>query len=102
MNEDKLTASSLFTTSLVSRRGFLMRLLGSTCGLEVALPALLTSCSASNQTSSSNSATSSSSESATTDTSLVRLSSVVTPKEGGLYDHLLPDFERQTGYQVEL
>ena len=38
----------------------------------------------------------------TTPTSLVRLSSVVTPQDGGLYDDLLPDFERQTGYQVEL
>src|SRR5215203_4061731 len=104
MNEGKQAASSSFaTTSLVSRRGFLMRLLGSTCGLVVGLPALLTSCSPSSQSSSSSSATSpSSSESATTDTSLVRLSSVVTPKDGGLYDDLLPDFERQTGYQVEL
>ena len=103
MNEDKQTASSLFTTSLVSRRGFLIRLLGSTCGLGVALPALLTSCSASSQTSSSSSnTTSSSSESATIESSLVRLSSVVSPQDGGLYDDLLPDFERQTGYQVEL
>ncbi len=37
-----------------------------------------------------------------TSTSLVRLSSVVTPQDGGLYDDLLPDFERETGYQVEL
>ena len=106
MNEGKQTASSSFaTTSLVSRRGFLMRLLGSTCGLGVALPALLTSCSASSQTSSSsssNATSSSSSESATTESSLVRLSSVVTPKDGGLYDDLLPNFERRTGYQVEL
>src|SRR5215211_1968544 len=104
MSEGKQAASSSFaTTSLVSRRGFLMRLLGSTCGLVVGLPALLTSCSPSSQSSRSSSATSpSSSESATTDTSLVRLSSVVTPKDGGLYDDLLPDFERQTGYQVEL
>src|SRR5829696_498369 len=103
MNEGKQAASSSFaTTSLVSRRGFLMRLLGSTCGLVVGLPALLTSCSPSSQSSSSSSATSPSTESATTDTSLVRLSSVVTPKDGGLYDDLLPDFERQTGYQVEL
>src|SRR5438552_12369622 len=35
-------------------------------------------------------------------TGTVRLSSVVTPKEGGLYDDLLPDFEKQTGYHVEL
>src|SRR5829696_9889439 len=105
MNEGKQAASSSFaTTSLVSRRGFLMRLLGSTCGLVVGLPALLTSCSPSSQSSSSSSSATSpsSSESATTDTSLVRLSSVVTPKDGGLYDDLLPDFERQTGYQVEL
>jgi tungstate transport system substrate-binding protein len=26
----------------------------------------------------------------------------VTPQDGGLYDDLLPDFERQTGYQIEL
>jgi len=26
----------------------------------------------------------------------------VTPKEGGLYDDLLPDFEKQTGYHVVL
>src|SRR5829696_4876864 len=98
MNEGKQAASSFATTSLVSRRGFLMRLLGSTCGLGVGLPALLTSCSPSSQSSSSSSSatSSSSSESATTDTSLVRLSSVVTPKDGGLYDDLLPDFERQT------
>src|SRR5215203_2676025 len=104
MNEGKQAASSSFaTTSLVSRRGFLMRLLGSTCGLVVGLPALLTSPSSqSSSSSSSATSSSSSSESATTDTSLVRLSSVVTPKDGGLYDDLLPDFERQTGYQVEL
>lgn len=35
-------------------------------------------------------------------TGTVRLFSVVTAKEGGLYDDLLPDFEKQTGYQVEL
>jgi len=34
--------------------------------------------------------------------SLVRLSSVVTPQDGGLYDDLLPNFEQQTGYRVEL
>jgi tungstate transport system substrate-binding protein len=44
----------------------------------------------------------SSSERATTESSLVRLSSVVTPEDGGLYDDLLPDFERQSGYQVDL
>src|SRR5438552_8626661 len=35
-------------------------------------------------------------------TSTVRLSSVVTPKDGGLYDDLLPDFEKQSGYRVAL
>src|SRR5215217_1000955 len=103
MNEGKQTAASFAGTSLVSRRRFLVRLLGSASGLGVGLPALLTSCSASNQTSSSSSsATSSSSERATTESSLVRLSSVMTPKDGGLYDDLLPNFERQTVYQVEL
>ena len=34
--------------------------------------------------------------------SLVHLSSVVTAQDGGLYDDLLPDFEQQTGYRVEL
>ncbi|MFO1184790.1 MAG: hypothetical protein U1E56_08390 [Bauldia sp.] len=33
---------------------------------------------------------------------LVRLSSVVTPLDGGLYDALLPDFTRETGYRVAL
>ena len=37
-----------------------------------------------------------------TSTSLVRLSSVRTPRDGGLYDDLLPNFEQKTGYQVEL
>ena len=32
----------------------------------------------------------------------VRLSSVVTPKDGGLYDDLIPDFERRSGYTIEL
>jgi tungstate transport system substrate-binding protein len=32
----------------------------------------------------------------------VRVYSVVTPIEGGLYGDLLPDFERQTGYRVKL
>jgi tungstate transport system substrate-binding protein len=39
---------------------------------------------------------------ATMTPSLVHLSSVVTPQDGGLYDDLLPDFEQQTGYRVEL
>lgn len=31
---------------------------------------------------------------------VIRLSSVVIPQESGLYDHLLPEFERRTGYRV--
>jgi tungstate transport system substrate-binding protein len=38
----------------------------------------------------------------TAKTRVVRLYSVVTPIEGGLYGDLLPDFEHQTGYQVKL
>jgi tungstate transport system substrate-binding protein len=38
----------------------------------------------------------------TTKTRGVRLVSVVTPIEGGLYGDLLPDFEQQTGYSVKL
>ena len=109
MNEGEQTVSSssfATTTSLVSRRSFLKRLLGSASGLGVGLPAFLaSSCSASSQTSTSSSSatsTTASSESATTDTSVVRLSSVVTPKDGGLYDDLLPDFEQQSGYQLQL
>jgi tungstate transport system substrate-binding protein len=38
----------------------------------------------------------------TAKTRVLRLYSVVTAIEGGLYGDLLPDFERQTGYQVKL
>ncbi len=85
-----------FTRRVVSRRRFL-RLLGSAAG-GLAVSGALSACSR---------GTGSETESATvagstTPTSVVRLSSVVTPQDGGLYDDLLPDFERQTGYQVEL
>jgi tungstate transport system substrate-binding protein len=36
------------------------------------------------------------------DAKVVRLSSVVTPLDGGLYDALLPDFSAETGYAVDL
>src|SRR5437016_4148634 len=36
------------------------------------------------------------------DAKLVRLSSVVTPQDGGLYAVLLPDFTKQTGLNIEL
>lgn len=38
----------------------------------------------------------------TAGTRVVRLYSVVTPIEGGLYGDLLPDFEQRTGYHVQL
>ncbi len=78
------------TTGAVSRRRFL-QLLGGAAG-----SVALTSCSQD---------TGGEPEpgiGTTTSTALVRLSSVVTPQDGGLYDDLLPDFERETGYQVEL
>lgn len=34
--------------------------------------------------------------------SVIRLSSVVIPQESGLYAQLLPEFERRTGYRVEV
>jgi tungstate transport system substrate-binding protein len=83
-------------SQVVSRSHFL-RFLGSAVGA-MAVSGALASCS---QGTSSEPESSTDAET-TTLTSLVRLSSVVTPQDGGLYDDLLPDFERQTGYQVEL
>jgi tungstate transport system substrate-binding protein len=83
-------------SQVVSRRHFL-RFLGSAVGA-MAVSGALASCSQG-----TGSEPESSTDAGTTNlTSLVRLSSVVTPQDGGLYDDLLPDFERQTGYQVEL
>jgi tungstate transport system substrate-binding protein len=83
-------------SQVVSRRHFL-RFLGSAVGA-MAVSGALASCSQG-----TSSEPESSTDAGTTNlTSLVRLSSVVTPQDGGLYDDLLPDFERQTGYQVEL
>ena len=84
------------TSQTVSRRHFL-QFLGVAAGT-VAMSGLLAACS---QDTGSEQESSTIAET-TTRTSLVRLSSVVTPQDGGLYDDLLPDFERQTGYQVEL
>jgi tungstate transport system substrate-binding protein len=85
-----------FTSRVVARRRFL-QLLGSAAGT-VAVSGALMACSqqTDGETESSTVA------GTTTPTSVIRLSSVVTPQDGGLYDDLLPDFERQTGYQVEL
>ncbi len=82
--------------SEMSRRYFL-QFLGGAAGA-VAMSGALAACSQGT----GGDAESSPAASTTTSTSLVRLSSVVTPQDGGLYDDLLPDFERQTGYQVEL
>jgi tungstate transport system substrate-binding protein len=86
------------TEDAVSRRRFL-QLLGGAAGA-VAASGTLAACS--QDTGSSSEAESSPAASTSTPASLVRLSSVVSPQDGGLYDDLLPDFERQTGYQVEL
>src|SRR5215208_7092828 len=93
--EDTTRLAANVAAGVVSRRRFLLGLLGSTAGL-VSLPGVLTACNGSATPGATTTAA------ATTETSLVRLSSVVTPQEGGLYDDLLPDFERQTGYHVEL
>ncbi len=88
--------AATLTAGAVSRRRFL-QLLGGAAGA-AAVSATLAACS--QGTGSETGA--SSATGTTTSTSLVRLSSVVTPQDGGLYGDLLPDFERQTGYQVEL
>jgi tungstate transport system substrate-binding protein len=80
----------------VNRRRFL-QLLGSAAGA-VAVSGALAACNRGTD----GEAESSNVAGTTAPTSLVRLSSVVTPRDGGLYDDLLPDFERQTGYEVEL
>lgn len=88
--------AATFPAGAVSRRRFL-QLLGGAAGA-AAVSATLAACS--QDTGSETEA--SSATGTTTSTTLVRLSSVVTPQDGGLYDDLLPDFERQTGCQVEL
>lgn len=94
--EDTTQLAASVVAGVMSRRHFLLRLLGSAAGL-VGLPGVLAACSESATPGATTTAAT-----PTTETSLVRLSSVVTPQDGGLYDDLLPDFERQTGYQVEL
>jgi tungstate transport system substrate-binding protein len=99
-SEEATYLAANFAADSVSRRRFLQLLCG-TAGT-VVLSAVPVACSQdSSQNTDSNTENSTAAET-TTQTSLVRLSSVVTPQDGGLYDDLLPDFERQTGYQVEL
>ena len=95
---ENIDVAATFTEAAVSRRRFL-QLLGGGAGA-VAVSGAVAACG--QDTGSSGDAERSPAASTTTPASLVRLSSVVTPKDGGLYDDLLPDFERQTGYQVEL
>jgi len=86
-----------FTTRVVVSRRLFLQLLGGAAGA-VSVSGALAACSQDT----GGEAESSTAAGTTTPTSLVRLSSVVSPQDGGLYDDLLPDFERQTGYQVEL
>ena len=86
---------------VVSRRRFL-QLLGGAAGA-VAVSEALAACSQGTSSQDIGNETEDSvTAGTTTPTSLVRLSSVVTPQDGGLYNDLLPDFEQQTGYKVEL
>jgi tungstate transport system substrate-binding protein len=96
--KETIEVAATFTEDAVSRRRFL-QLLGGAAGA-VAVSGTLAACS--EDTASGGDAESSPAASTTTPASLVRLSSVVSPQDGGLYDDLLPDFEQQTGYQVEL
>ncbi len=96
--KETIEVAATLTEDAVSRRRFL-QLLGGAAGA-VAASGTLAACS--QDTGSGGDAESSPAASTTTPASLVRLSSVVSPQDGGLYDDLLPDFERQTGYQVEL
>ena len=85
----------------VSRRRFL-QILGGAAGV-VALGGSVVACNQdTTQGTDGEAGTSPADKTTIPTTSLVRLSSVVTPQDGGLYDDLLPDFERQTGYRVEL
>ena len=95
----KLAAT--FSASDMSRRRFL-QVLGSASG-GAATAGLLVACTDQGTGGESGGeANDSSAIGAATQPSHVRLFSVVTPQDGGLYDDLLPDFEQQTGYQVEL
>jgi tungstate transport system substrate-binding protein len=92
--------------TMMNRRRFL-RVLGGAAGV-VALPGTLAACSqdAGGETTSlqgtGGETTGSPATQTATSTSRVRLSSVRTPRDGGLYDDLLRNFEQKTGYQVEL
>ena len=96
--KETIDVAATLTEDAVSRRRFL-ELLGGAAG---AVASSGTLAAWSQDTGSGADAQSSPATSTTTPASLVRLSSVVSPQDGGLYGDLLPDFEQQTGYQVEL
>jgi tungstate transport system substrate-binding protein len=96
---ETIDVAATFTEDAVSRRRFLQLLSGAAGA--IAVSGAVAACGQDND-SSSGDTESSPAASTTTPASLVRFSSVVTPQDSGLYDELLPDFEQQTGYQVEL
>ena len=95
---ETIDVAATFTEGAVSRRRFLQFLGGAASA--VAVNGTQVACS--QDTGSDNNVGGLPAASNITLASLVRLSSVVSPQDGGLYDDLLPDFEQQTGYQVEL
>ena len=99
--KDPTKLAATFSASDMSRRRFL-QVLGSASG-GVATAGILVACTDQGTGGESGGeAEDSSAIGVATQPSHVRLFSVVTPQDGGLYDDLLPDFEQQTGYQVEL
>ena len=95
------------TSAQVDRRTFLRRLGASSATMGV----LLAGCSlpgSSTQTKAPVTAAAASSQTQTATpgvasaSSIIRLSSVVIPQESGLYASLLPEFEKRTGYRVEV
>jgi tungstate transport system substrate-binding protein len=99
-NKGAAKLAAACTATDMSRRRFL-RLLGSATGAATA--GTLVACNSQGAGSESgDEAEGSSVNRVATQPAQVRLFSVVTPRDGGLYDDLLPDFEQQTGYRVEL
>lgn len=96
------------TRSTVSRRGFLRALGAGSATIGV----LLTGCDLAGPRPAAGSAAptaasfdvirSTAPAAAAAPSNVIRLSSVVIPQESRLYGHLLPEFERRTGYRVEV
>ena len=83
-----IDVAATFTEGAVSRRRFLQFLSGAASA--VAVNGIVVACS--QDTGNHNNAGGLPAASTITPASLVRLSSVVSPQDGGLYDDLLPDF----------